>query len=505
MRGLNDLKSFARAAAAALAHDRELAQFEVYCSSSEQIVARLNYTADIPCRGVEEIKSLAADGLALRIVSRRDRRESGIAFEAGDLSLAALRQALERARRAAFVDPHFPGLPAVPAAMAAGPPAQVSDLMRAPDRALVAAAWEVIRGALGSYAHRAGADRPRGFVVGGDLTITRDRIALAGSGFSDVRTDQSARFSSSVTVLIESLEAKGTASALGDSVAAMRRAAARLGREAATRAFSLKQGERPPSGLYRVLLGPQPIAEILNYMVVPSLTTGAFYAASSAYQGRFGTSVMDRRLSLTDDPTARRGAVRRRITCEGLPVRRTELIREGRLVGLLSNFYDSHRLATDEHLVEKLGATPGASFAPANGFRLSEGGERRFDAHPASAASNVLMRSRGGRNAAELIGAVGEGIYMGRVWYTYPINGQRAGDFTCTISGDSYLTRNGRIAAPLVPNSLRLNAKVDQVFNDLVALGARAEPALVWGSPEAYYVPALVVDGVALASIGIGQ
>ena len=35
------------------------------------------------------------------------------------------------------------------------------------------------------------------------------------------------------------------------------------------------------------------------------------------------------------------GAIRRRITCEGFPTRRVELIRDGKLVGLLSNFYDA--------------------------------------------------------------------------------------------------------------------------------------------------------------------
>ena len=77
---------------------------------------------------------------------------------------------------------------------------------------------------------------------------------------------------------------------------------------------------------------------------------------------------------------------------------------------------------------------------------------RRFDANPGSSATNVVMRARGGKSERELIRAVGEGIYVGRVWYTYPINGQRAGDFTCTVSGDSYLIRNGVLAAPLAPN-----------------------------------------------------
>ena len=72
-----ELNSFAKQAAEVVAREADCAAFEVYCSSLEQIVARLNYTSDIPCRGVEEVKSLGADGFALRIVSRRDPCEFG--------------------------------------------------------------------------------------------------------------------------------------------------------------------------------------------------------------------------------------------------------------------------------------------------------------------------------------------------------------------------------------------------------------------------------------------
>jgi len=72
-----------------------------------------------------------------------------------------------------------------------------------------------------------------------------------------------------------------------------------------------------------------------------SLTTGAFHAASSAYHAKFGERVIDQRLSLIDDPAYRAGAMRRRITCEGIPTRRLEMIRDGHLVGLLSSIYDS--------------------------------------------------------------------------------------------------------------------------------------------------------------------
>jgi PmbA protein len=341
-------------------------------------------------------------------------------------------------------------------------------------------------------------------IIGGDLSLIRDRIALASSAFGDVRVDENAFFSSSVTALIEALEAKGTATAMGASMAEMEGAASHLGRDAIQNALELRHGERPAGGNYRIILGPQPIAEIVNYLVMGSLTTGAFHAASSAYHGRFGAQVMDASLGLIDDPQAKVGPVRRRITCEGLPALRTELIRGGKLVGLLSNYYDRNRLLTDEHRGEKLGpasANGALDFAAGSGYRLGEGGARRFDSHPGAAGTNVMLRTNGGLDERELIAKVRDGIYVGRVWYTYPINGPRAGDFTCTISGDSQIIRDGKLAAPLAPNCLRINANIEQIFAHPIAVGKKSEPAIVWGAPEVYFMPAIAVEGIALSPV----
>jgi predicted Zn-dependent protease len=506
MRSANDLREFVREATTLLARERDLAAFEVYCSTSEHRVARLNYTSDIPSRGIEEFKSLNADGFALRLVMRSDPHETGSASEAGDLTLDTVRVAIRRARVATVTDPHFPGLPAAPRKF---PPSKervaASDLMHVKDRAIAGAAWQMIGGAISSF--KAGAPikllHP-GLVVGGDLSLIRDRIAIGSSAFADIRNDASAHFVSSVTALVESLDSKGTATATGASLAEMSRAGQTLGRDAVVRALKLRRGERPPAGKYRVVLGPQPVAEIINYMVLGSLTTGAFHSATSAYQGRFGSRVIDERLSLVDDPLAKRGPVRRRITCEGLPAGRTEIIRDGRLIGLLSNFYDSHRLLTDEDRVEKLGPEAGAevTFPVRGGYRLGESPARRYDAHPSSTGTNVIMRTLGGVGDRELLAAVDQGIYIGRIWYTYPINGQRAGDFTCTVSGDSYVIRNGKIAVPLAPNCLRINANIEQVFKRPLAVGKRSETAVVWSAPEAYFVPALALEDIPLAEVG---
>jgi PmbA protein len=427
---------------------------------------------------------------------------------AGDLSIVAVREALTRARRALIIDPHFPGFPAEPgpSGESASTGAEHSDLLRAKDGVLAAAAWETIAGAISHFEQHAPLKLAHpGFVLGGDLSLIRDRVAITNSGFEDIRADENAHFVSSVTVLIEGFDAKGTATAIGGSAAEMQSVASRLGRDAVTRALELRHGERPDAGRYHVVLGPQPLAEVLNYVVMPSLTTRAFHAASSAYQGRFGAEVMDPRLTLTDEPDARRSPLRRRITCEGLPAGRTELIRDGRLTGLLSTFYDSHRLMGDEHRDEKLGPAAAElkpNFSPRSAYRLGEGAERRFDAHPSANATSVIMKARNGVAPADLLAAVGDGIYVGRVWYTYPINGQRAGDVTCTISGDSYVIRDGKLAAPLAPNCLRINANIEEIFARPLAIGNQSEAAIVWGAPELYFVPAIAINDLGLSAVG---
>jgi PmbA protein len=137
-----------------------------------------------------------------------------------------------------------------------------------------------------------------------------------------------------------------------------------------------------------------------------------------------------------------------------------------------------------------------------SGYRLGDGGSRHFDAHPGVSGTNVFMRTKRGVADDELIRLAGDGIYVGRVWYTYPINGQRNGDFTCTVSGDSYVIRNGKLAQPLAPNCLRINANIGQVFAHPQAVGRRLRAASVWGSPEAYFMPSLLAEGITLAAIG---
>src|SRR6266478_4173902 len=72
------------------------------------------------------------------------------------------------------------------------------------------------------------------------------------------------------------------------------------GVEAAQRAIEAIGGERIPSGDYTVIFGRQPVADLMNNLVVPSCQAGSFYASSTPFLGKLGKLVASPRLSFYD-------------------------------------------------------------------------------------------------------------------------------------------------------------------------------------------------------------
>ena len=137
--------------------------------------------------------------------------------------------------------------------------------------------------------------------------------------------------------------------------------------------------------------------EILHYIVVPGLSTGMFYAAGSPFMGKLGQQVASPKLRSTTTALASGLVGSKGITCEGLPTGRTDLIKDGKLVGLLSNHYESQRMQRDPKAKEKLGVDPkdaASALVPRNGFRFARGGGRHFSAQPGIHPTNVSCRAR---------------------------------------------------------------------------------------------------------------
>ena len=502
-----DLARAVGEALARLAAEPAVREVEVFAAFNRSLLTRLNYTSHIPCNGVEEPKSTEMTGLGVQAVfdGPEGRPLVGFGSEPSDLSAEGARRALAKARQAAVYDPEFRSLPRRDGRARAREAYHDPALMSVEDARLVEAGWKVVSGGLRAFMassrladlvpDEAGLKR-LGLILGGDVSILQSRVAIASSAMPEPQTDDSTFMSASTTAMVEARDAKGSGWSISTRLEHFTDEA---GAEAAANAVAAIDGERVPSGDYTVIFGPQPVADLCNNLLVPSCHAGSFYSSSTPFLGRLGRVVAARGLSVYDDGARPGLAGSRGITCEGLPTGRTDLIRDGILVGLLSHWYDTQRLLHDEAARQKLGVDPtaaAAALAPRNGFRGDGGSGRSFDTTPGTSASNVVIEGAEPVSLAELAARVGHGLYVGRIWYTYPINGLRAGDFTCTVVGDSFIIRDGRIAAPLKANTIRINDNLTRLLGAVIGTTGDARGTPVWAADEIVYAPAIAVGGV---------
>lgn len=543
---LSTLKTAVHRALRSLAGVKEVREAEVFASSTDHLLCRLNYTSDIPCHGVEEPKSSMSFGLGVRVVfNSPDGPKVGFGSEERDLSPGAVRRSLDKARDNAVTDSEFVSLPTPPiASTGKGRMAKLfpgyhdQAIMALNDGALVETGWRVIQEALRAYetspylpnsmtaqrgnrtetsklfrrrrqgktaALAQGPDSSGlpalGLIVSGDVSLFRERIAIASTHLPKVQTDESTGITSFITAMVESENAKGSGYAATTSLSKFKGEA---GGEAVRNALKAIGGQRLPSGSYTVILGPQPVSDLLTHVLLPGLSAYAFFNSQSPFLGELGRRVASDQLTVYDHSALRGSIGSRAITCEGLPTGRTNLIQAGVLEGLLSNHYETQRLTRDPMARDKLGLSPQDHpevLTPRNGFRYSWRGLRAFDAVPSIVPTNVIIEGTVPHTLESLIKLVDKGVYIGRIWYTYPINGLRAGVFTCTIVGDSYLIGGGRIMAPLQANTIRIAGNIRHLLKNILGITKEVRPVKGWGADAVVHAPDIAVRDMELTEI----
>ncbi|MEC9013139.1 MAG: metallopeptidase TldD-related protein, partial [Chloroflexota bacterium] len=274
--------------------------------------------------------------------------------------------------------------------------------------------------------------------------------------------------------------------------------------EAARNAIASINGERIPTGEYNVILGPQAVTEILEWVLMPGLSMDMIFAGASPFIGKLGRMVASDNFNLYDNGSEPGMPSSKAITDEALPTGRTNLIQNGKLSGFLSDYYNYQRILNDPTGSEKLGADPRSvleSIAPRNGFRPNNGGGRNFAGIPRPVPTNLIIEGNRANNQEELLQLVGNGVYIGRIWYTYPVNGTASGDFSGTIIGDSYLIKDGKFAAPLKPNTIRMNDNVLRLINNILGITSKHRATVRWSSDQVTWAPQIAVSGYGLEEI----
>jgi PmbA protein len=444
-------------------------------------------------------------GLGVQVALEREGTMLvGFGQEAGDLTLDGVKRAFDKAVNAAVADPDFYSLPHPKGEGVSISNYHDPEIMALSDQELVRLGWDCVDGGLNvfSKSEALGKDPAElGLIMGGDVTVLKERMAVYSTHMSKPLSDESTLIISSISAMVESKQAKGS----GWHVCSfLRDFSPHAAVEATKNSIAVMDGVRIEAGDYPVILGPQPVADLLNNMVIPSLNLGVLYAGSSAFQGKLGRQVAVSSFSLTDDGASPGLAATKGVTCEGLPTGRTELIKQGVMVGTLTNHYESQRMLHNPNAVKLLGCDPKAypeALVPRNGVRFISGGGRSFSTPPSIASTNVLLQGENPLPLEELMRTIKRGLYIGRIWYTYPMNGLGPGDFTSTIIGDSYLIEEGQISKPIAANTLRIHDNVKRILLSITGYSDRVRPVAVWAADEVVYSPDMAVDSIHLEPI----
>lgn len=469
----------------AIKAEADIIDAELFLSWNEHLIARLNYTSEIPCNGVQEPKSMVAFGLGLTAVFKGSGGKVRVGFgsEVGDLSAQGLRRALTKARSSAVADPDFKSLPEKSKEAPSLGKYHDEKTMDLSDEGLVELGWDALGGALGEFK---GAGHRNGLIVNGDISILKEKMAIASTrGIEEC--EGTTALSAAITTMIEPENVKGSGWSTATNLDDLDPAAA--GREAARSAINTVGGVRIETGAYDVVLGPQATTEILSYLIAPSLNLETVNAMSSPFCGKLGEEIAVRELTLYDDGSSPGQMASKRVTCEGLPTGKTMLIDKGVLSGFLANSYYALKLSS-----------PLKNFIPRNGFRFGGGG-RSFRRRPGIFPTNIFIEGAREHERATLLAMVGKGVYIGRIWYTYPIHGLGLGDFTSTIVGDSYLIEGGKLSSPLKPNAVRVNDNFLRLLRNIIGVGMEKRPTLVWGAEEVVVASEIAVSGLRLEQI----
>lgn len=514
MINIKELEQSVRRALEILKDDEQVASAMVFASANQRTVGRLVYTTHFPCNGLEEPKSESDMGIGVEIVMVKDGRKLvGFGHEPNDLSEEAVYRALTKAKRDAVEDPEFFAfMPedyfSHPSTLPEGyHDAAYMDLAEEKEAELLAqVGWDTITGAVEALKSHPSIVDADGLILNGDNFFIRERMAVGTTG-GTLKSDESTVVLTFLTAMIEQKQGKGSAWDVGTIVSKLEAKA--LGKRAVEAAIRNTGGTRVKSGTYTVVFGPQAVAELVGSLLAPHLNLGMVDFGASLFTGQLGQQALSPLLSIYDDATRIGAAGSKRFTGEGAPTSRVDLVKDGVVAGFLSNYYLTRKaLEQEEEFSQKLGASPHDvidRIAPYNGFRFSLGGGRSAASGVGVNATNLVIESTQAMPNDDVIKNVENGLYIGRLWYTYPIGGFASGIISGTAIADCYKIENGKLTTPILPNTLRLEDNIGRMMKEVIAVGDTAVPTILWASDEITHAPLLAVSDVTFHEINVGS
>jgi predicted Zn-dependent protease len=69
------------------------------------------------------------------------------------------------------------------------------------------------------------------------------------------------------------------------------------------------------------------------------------------------------------------------------------------------------------------------------------------------------------------------------------------------VVADSAIIRDGRIAAPLRPNAVRIDDNIERILNNIIGITKDVKGTIVWAADEVAYAPEIAVRDVHVTEI----
>jgi PmbA protein len=215
---------------------------------------------------------------------------------------------------------------------------------------------------------------------------------------------------------------------------------------AAEKAARTKGASELTPGVYRAVLEPYALADLLDYFSHDSFGGLGLLEERSYLSGRIGTQVMDEKITIADDPLDPRG-LPKAFDFEGTPKRRVMLIENGIARGVVWDRATAARAGNGTSTTGHAGPLDSRDWGPLP-YSLS-------------------VATGDAESADELAELIGDGIYITRLHYLGVVD-PRGGVVTGMTRDGTFRISGGAIGEPLV--NLRFTVSVPDLLGDVYGL-----------------------------------
>ncbi len=476
MVSLNELLDAVETGQNFLSRQKEIKEFEIFASANQLNVLRVAFATNVPNNALEDAKSMESFGLSVNVLLKNGL--VGFGKSDADLSLAGIKNAFEKAKKNMVSDEDFKSFPS-PKKGAKKRPVFDKKIMVLDEGRAIQSAYDCLDGALSVLEKK---KVNSNLNITGEVNFLAEKMAIKNSNGVSAFDQTTVALSTLTTILEKNPDISGM---WFDSATELKKLdTKKTGSVSAQKALSSLEPKKINSGEFDVVFGRVAVAELLYSRFDVGLN--AIDLKASPYVDRLNETVAVPELSIVDDGTLEGAIGTKAFTDEGLPTGKTQIIKNGKLVNFLSNDYYSKKFGEKD-------------FEPLNGFR-GGGPGRHHSSSPSVIPTNIVV-GKGKFSDEELIKEVKNGVFIGRLWYTYPVNGLSSADFTSTARGDSFLIENGEIKSSLVPNTVRINDNLDRIFKSIIGIGKKQQATLAWGQDAVVVTPEIAVKNVRLERI----